>query len=247
MKIASYMHDSIVDGPGLRFVVFVQGCSRNCPGCHNPETHDPNCGREVTVEELIAEIKKNPLTQGVTISGGEPFDQAKECTELSRAVTDLGMKVWVYTGYTYEQILEKGDFDWDMLLDNTNVLVDGAFIEEQKSYEAKFRGSKNQRIIDVQSSLNLEELVLWEPSERDTEIIYYGCQIDAVEHEPESIHHLVEGNVEEVDLYIKTIGSRKEYRYGPHWVATQLWFEGGYPTPEEAKKAWEAYEKSKHL
>lgn len=168
MRIASYMHDSIVDGPGLRFVVFVQGCSRNCPGCHNPETHDPNGGREVSVNDLAAEMLKNPLCEGLTISGGEPFDQAWECALLAMEAAKAGKSTWVYTGYKWEDIKRQAgdDNDWDALLICADVVVDGPFVEELKSYEARFRGSTNQRLINVSPSLWTDEPVLWEPKDR---------------------------------------------------------------------------------
>ena len=161
MRIASFTHDSIVDGPGLRFVVFVQGCSRNCPGCHNPDTHDPHGGREVYVRELLAEIKKNPLIKGLTISGGEPLDQALDCARLAWQAKKLDLDVWVYTGYRYEDVEEARLPEWDALLEWTDVLVDGPFVEGLKTYDAKFMGSINQRLVDVQKSLEAGRVVLW--------------------------------------------------------------------------------------
>lgn len=171
MRIANIVQDSIVDGPGLRFVVFVQGCSHGCKGCHNPGTHDPAGGYEMSVDEILEMIRKNPLVQGVTISGGEPFDQAEECLELAHGVWEMGLKLWVYTGYTFEQLWTRSidEFEVDLLLDQIDVLVDGPFIESQKSYDLKWRGSRNQRLIDMQESLDELKIVLWEPSPRDTE------------------------------------------------------------------------------
>lgn len=162
MRIADIVNDSIVDGPGLRFTVFVQGCSRNCPGCHNPHTHDPKGGREETLENIISMFDKNILVEGITISGGEPFDQASACAKLAWLVHRRGRTVWTYTGYTYEQILQAVNPDWYRLLAETDVLVDGPFIENCKSYELHFRGSKNQRLIDVQKTLRSGNIVLWE-------------------------------------------------------------------------------------
>lgn len=165
MRIANIVQDSIVDGPGLRFVVFVQGCTHGCKGCHNPDTHDPGGGREMSVGEILEMIWKNPLVSGLTISGGEPFDQAWDCSQLARAASDMGLDVWVYTGYRYEDIVAANLPEWDRLLMLTDVLVDGPFIESQKSYEAKFRGSTNQRLIDMGWTAIGGEIVLWEPPE----------------------------------------------------------------------------------
>ncbi len=161
MRIANTVSDSIVDGPGLRFTVFTQGCPHRCPGCHNPETHDPAGGREVSVEELSAQMVKNPLTDGLTLSGGDPFCQATECAALARLARERGLNVWVYTGYTYERLLE-GDLPGALeLLEQTDVLVDGPFLLVQKSYEALFRGSSNQRLIDVKASRAAGTVILW--------------------------------------------------------------------------------------
>ncbi|WP_130870354.1 anaerobic ribonucleoside-triphosphate reductase activating protein [Intestinimonas massiliensis (ex Afouda et al. 2020)] len=161
MRIANTVSDSIVDGPSLRFTVFTQGCPHHCPGCHNPDTHDPAGGREVTVAELGAQMVKNPLTDGLTLSGGEPFCQAADCAALARIAREKGLNVWTYTGYTYERLLE-GDLPGALeLLDQTDVLVDGPFLLAEKSYEALFRGSANQRLIDVKQSRAAGHAVLW--------------------------------------------------------------------------------------
>ena len=161
MRIANTVSDSIVDGPGLRFTVFTQGCPHRCPGCHNPSTHDPAGGREVSVAELAAELWGNPLTDGLTISGGEPFFQAAECAELARLAREKGLNVWVYTGYTYEELI-RGNLPGALeLLAQADVLVDGPFLQAEKSYSALFRGSANQRLIDVPGSQALGRVVLW--------------------------------------------------------------------------------------
>lgn len=161
MRIANTVSDSIVDGPGLRFTVFTQGCPHHCPGCHNPDTHDPAGGREVSVSELAEQMVKNPLTDGLTLSGGEPFCQAADCAALARLAHEKGLNVWTYTGYTYERLLE-GDLPGALeLLDQTDVLVDGPFLLAEKSYEALFRGSANQRLIDVRQSKAAGHVVLW--------------------------------------------------------------------------------------
>ena len=161
MRIANVVSDSIVDGPGLRFTVFTQGCPHHCPGCHNPETHDPAGGRAVTVEELAEQMLSNPLTDGLTLSGGEPFDQAGECAALAARAKESGLNVWAYTGYPYETLLEKENPDVLALLAQVDVLVDGPFVESLKSYDALFRGSTNQRLIDVAQSRASGAVVLW--------------------------------------------------------------------------------------
>ncbi|MDY3014456.1 MAG: anaerobic ribonucleoside-triphosphate reductase activating protein [Evtepia sp.] len=162
MRIANVVNDSIVDGHGLRFTVFTQGCPHHCPGCHNPDTHDPAGGREASQEELLAAMEKNPLIEGLTLSGGEPFQQAEACAALAAAVRQKGWNVWTYTGYRYETLLAAGDPHWDALLRQTDVLVDGPFLQEEKSYELHFRGSRNQRLIDVPASLAQGKVILWE-------------------------------------------------------------------------------------
>ena len=162
MRIANTVNDSIVDGHGLRFTVFTQGCPHHCPGCHNPGTHDAAGGREATLEELVEQMKKNPLIEGITLSGGEPFVQAAACADLARAAHGLGLNVWTYTGYLFEHLRDAGDPAWTALLAETDVLVDGPFLQKEKSYELHFRGSRNQRLIDVPASLAQGKVVLWE-------------------------------------------------------------------------------------
>lgn len=161
MRIANTVNDSIVDGPGLRFTVFTQGCPHHCPGCHNPDTHDPQGGTEIPVEDLVDRMGRNPLIQGLTLSGGEPFAQAADCVRLARAAHAVGWTVWTYTGYLFETILAKDDPAWRALLEETDVLVDGPFLEKEKSYELRFRGSRNQRLIQVRESLAQGKAVLW--------------------------------------------------------------------------------------
>ena len=161
MKIAGTVQDSIVDGPGLRFAVFTQGCPHKCDGCHNPETHDISGGEEKPVDEIIADMRKNPLTDGLTLSGGEPFLQAADCAALARAAKADGLNVWIYSGWTYEQLLEmsKRDNDVATLLDIIDVLVDGRFEASLRSLELRFRGSSNQRIIDMNATRSAGEAV----------------------------------------------------------------------------------------
>ena len=165
MRIANTVSDSIVDGPGLRFTVFTQGCPHHCPGCHNPGTHDPAGGHEVTVEELARQMAGNPLTDGLTLSGGEPFLQAADCAALARTAKARGLDVWTYTGYTWETLSAAGDPDWEALLAATDVLVDGPFLEDRRSYSALFRGSDNQRLIDLNRTREAGRPVLWTRSD----------------------------------------------------------------------------------
>ena len=161
MRIASYIQDSIVDGPGLRFTLFTQGCPHRCPGCHNPQTHDPGGGSEMSVGEIVGLILKNPLTDGVTFSGGEPFAQAEDCAAIARAVRAKGLDVWAYSGYTFEQLLAGTD-GMRELLSLCDVLVDGPFVLAERSLSLRWRGSANQRVIDVPRSLAEGRAVLFE-------------------------------------------------------------------------------------
>ena len=148
IRIAGTVDDSIVDGPGIRYTVFVQGCSHHCPGCHNPHTHDFAGGRVVDTEEIVAQMRGNPLLDGLTLSGGEPFEQPDACAELARQAHALGLNVWCYTGYKYEQLLA-GDASRQALLSELDVLVDGPFLLAERSLDLLYRGSRNQRLIDV--------------------------------------------------------------------------------------------------
>ena len=164
MRTAGFMDDSIVDGPGLRFTVFTQGCPHGCPGCHNPESHDFAGGEEKDTDEVIAMIEDNPLLDGVTFSGGDPFCQSAACAVIAKAARGMGLNIWSYSGWTFEALLEKAKNEPEVLelLKLTDVLVDGPFIMAQKSLDVKWRGSKNQRLIDVAASLAAGTAVLWE-------------------------------------------------------------------------------------
>lgn len=153
IRIAGITEDSIVDGPGLRLTVFVQGCKHGCKGCHNPQTHDPNGGKGIDTNRIIDMMYKNPILHGVTLSGGEPFNQAMACYDIAQAAKQMGLNVWCYTGYTWEAIYELYKSIYLPLLDYVDVLVDGPYIESQRTLELPWRGSKNQRLIDVQESL----------------------------------------------------------------------------------------------
>lgn len=143
--------ESIVDGPGFRYVVFVQGCPHHCPGCHNPQSHPFEGGTPRTAEDLFAEFSANPLLSGVTLSGGEPFCQAKALCELAALVKQAGKTVVAYSGYTLEQLLEKAKDEPHILqlLRLCDTLIDGPYIESKRNLELLFRGSENQRILDM--------------------------------------------------------------------------------------------------
>lgn len=162
LRLAGVIRESIVDGPGWRFVVFVQGCPHHCKNCQNPGTWGFDGGYETTVENIMKAVKEDKLLTGVTLSGGEPFTQAKELAVLARKVREAGLDVMSFSGYTYEELVNGATVDngWFDLLSELSLLVDGKFIEEQKSLELKFRGSRNQRIIDVRESLKVGHAVL---------------------------------------------------------------------------------------
>ncbi|MDD3766634.1 MAG: anaerobic ribonucleoside-triphosphate reductase activating protein [Eubacteriales bacterium] len=160
LRIAATVQDSIVDGPGLRYVVFTQGCPHRCEGCHNPDTFDYDGGYEVDVDELVGDIDKNPILDGVTFSGGEPVIQADALLPLAKAVKDRGLHLMLYSGYTFEQILKiKAGAK---LLGYVDILVDGPFELDKKSLDLTFRGSFNQRVIDVPKSLKKRQAVLYD-------------------------------------------------------------------------------------
>lgn len=166
IRLAAYLQpDSIVDGEGVRTVVWTQGCPHHCPGCHNASTWDFNDGALIDVEDVITELKKIKNQDGITLSGGDPVCQAEACYEISKAAHSMGLNVWCYTGFTYEQMLLNPKAR--KLLEQIDVLVDGKFVQEEKSYDIYFRGSRNQRIIDVPKSLETEQVVFVEKYMKD--------------------------------------------------------------------------------
>ena len=160
---------SIVDGPGIRFGVFVQGCTHHCPKCHNPKSQPHKGGVPTSVGDIIKEFEEADSCAGVTLSGGEPFEQAEGLAELACALKEKGINVWCYSGYLFEDLIAiangedaAGASEYcnknhaqgvNKLLHNLDVLVDGEFQNDLKSYDALYRGSKNQRLIDVPKSL----------------------------------------------------------------------------------------------
>lgn len=161
VRIAGIIKESIVDGPGIRMVVFAQGCRHKCPGCHNPETHSFDGGTLVEVGSIIEQAKRNPLLDGLTFSGGEPFEQAAAFAVLAREAKKLNLDIMTYTGYTYEYLVENAmkHRGWEELLDETDILVDGRFELEKRNLLLKFRGSENQRIIDLKRTRAENRLV----------------------------------------------------------------------------------------
>lgn len=155
--------DSIVDGEGIRTVIWTQGCIHNCKGCHNPETHSFDKGLLIEIKEINNALSTLKGQTGITFSGGDPMCQPKECNEIAKYAKSLGLNIWCYTGYTYEKLLEMSNDKKEYLefLKNIDVLVDGPFILSQKSFDVKFRGSKNQRLIDVVKSLQEGKTVLY--------------------------------------------------------------------------------------
>ncbi|MGN0622958.1 MAG: anaerobic ribonucleoside-triphosphate reductase activating protein [Oscillospiraceae bacterium] len=164
LRIAGLVGESIVDGPGFRFTVFTQGCPHNCEGCHNPQTHDFNGGYDIDTDEIYEKIIKDPLLDGVTFSGGDPFCQCKPLAELAKKIHEFDgfkLNVIAYTGYTYEYLVSHADEEngYMELLEQCDYLIDGRFVLSQRSLELKFRGSRNQRFIDVKKSLQKGEAV----------------------------------------------------------------------------------------
>ena len=164
LKIAGIIRESIVDGPGIRFVVFTQGCSHRCPGCHNPQTHDPEGGNWLSTDRILEEIDKNPLLKGVTFSGGEPFEQPRAMAELAKGVMERDLDLVTYSGYTFEELLQMAEEDEDIryILEHCRMLIDGRFQLENKTLALPFRGSTNQRLIDVQASLEAGTVIEFE-------------------------------------------------------------------------------------
>ena len=159
LNLAGITGDSIVDGPGIRTTVFCQGCPHHCPGCHNPETWEFGCGTDMDEETVLEIIQSNPLCRGVTFSGGEPFSQAAAFAKLGRLLKERGYEVASYSGATFEELMA-GTAAQRALLETLDILIDGPFLLEQRSLELNFRGSKNQRVLNVPESLKAGRAVL---------------------------------------------------------------------------------------
>ncbi|MCX7695171.1 MAG: anaerobic ribonucleoside-triphosphate reductase activating protein [Caloramator sp.] len=157
LRIAGINRESLVDGPGIRYVIFSQGCIHNCRGCHNKDTHPLDGGYEVDLEYLYNDIVKNKFIDGVTFSGGDPLIQADKFSILAKMLKEKNINIICYTGYVFEDIINQKDKK--ELLKNIDVLIDGPFIQEKKTLKKSFVGSSNQRIIDVKKSLENNKVV----------------------------------------------------------------------------------------
>lgn len=159
LRIAGIEQESITDGQGLRYTIFTQGCVHNCKGCHNKETHSLTGGYFKNIDGIVREVVDNPMIDGITLSGGDPFLQVDACIalikKLKKEVSDLN--VWAYSGYTYEELLNNEEKI--RLLNEIDVLVDGRYDCNKRSLTTKFRGSTNQRIIDVKQSLDKNKII----------------------------------------------------------------------------------------
>lgn len=160
IRIAGIVNDSIVDGPGIRLTVFFQGCVHQCLNCHNPETHDLNGGYLIDINEIIEKVKNNPLLDGITLSGGDPLLQVDGVIELSKRCKELGLNVVCYTGFTFEELKKFKDFD--RIVQDIDYLIDGKYVDSLRDLSLKYRGSSNQRIIDIKKSLSSGQIILCE-------------------------------------------------------------------------------------
>jgi anaerobic ribonucleoside-triphosphate reductase activating protein len=149
VRLAGVVDESVVDGPGVRLVVFAQGCPHRCRGCHNPHTWDFGGGTEVSVEQILRRAETNPILSGITLSGGEPFAQAPGFARLAREARRRGLSIVTYTGYTWEQLISSPASGVRDLLLATDILIDGPFIQALADPGLAYRGSRNQRIIQV--------------------------------------------------------------------------------------------------
>ena len=165
---------SIVDGTGIRAVIWTQGCSHNCPGCHNPETHSFKDGFVVDTSEIKEEIKQLTTEEGITFSGGDPIMQVDACLDIAKTIKAEGLNIWCYTGYTFEELMDMAKTKPSILefLNLVDILVDGRFVLKEKSLNLKFRGSRNQRLIDVQKTLEKGEVVLLNEYEYNEEELF---------------------------------------------------------------------------
>ncbi len=159
LNLGGLVPESVVDGPGIRFVVFAQGCPHNCPQCFNAALQDYAPGKLVTVQEIVTMLEQYK-SHSITFSGGDPFEQVQGFTELAKMCRTKNFSIWSYTGYTYEELLE--DKQRRLLLQEIDVLVDGRFVIAQKDISLFYRGSSNQRLIDVQASLSQGSVVLFD-------------------------------------------------------------------------------------
>jgi anaerobic ribonucleoside-triphosphate reductase activating protein len=162
IRLHGIVKESITDGPGIRLTIFTQGCPHQCDGCHNPTSHSFTDGFVRQTAQLLQEIMANPLLDGISLSGGEPFMQAAECAELAAGAQAAGLHVMAFTGYTWEELLEQAPnrIGWQDFLKRIDILIDGRFEKNQRSLDLRFRGSRNQRAIDVPASLRQGQAIL---------------------------------------------------------------------------------------
>ena len=167
LRIAGTVNDSIVDGPGIRYTIFTQGCPHHCLGCHNPQTHDFAGGQDADVEKILEEIFNNPILSGVTFSGGEPFCQAEALLPIAEAIKKKGKHLMIYTGYLLEHLQKMENAGVQRLLELADVIVDGPFILAEKNLTLSYRGSENQRVIDMVKTRKSGEVVLYRSEYED--------------------------------------------------------------------------------
>jgi anaerobic ribonucleoside-triphosphate reductase activating protein len=162
MRLSGITPESFIDGPGLRIVIFAQGCPHQCPRCQNPETWDSNAGEEMTVKQLLRILKRYKKNKrGITISGGEPFLQAAELAQTAWAAHQMGWDVVTYTGFRCEQLLADTDDGIQALLRASDIIIDGKYIHELRDIGLQFRGSSNQRVIDMAATRESGRIMLW--------------------------------------------------------------------------------------
>lgn len=172
LQVFGLVPDSIVDGPGLRYGIFVQGCSHGCPGCHNPESQPREGGTAFSIQSIYEDICANKLIKGVTFSGGEPFEQPEACAVLAKRLKGDGYDIWAYSGYTFDALKRKSEENPAIrdFLEFIDVLVDGPYVEALHSYELDWRGSSNQRIIDMPKTLASDKIVEWKAPSFEIEL-----------------------------------------------------------------------------
>lgn len=183
IRLAAYLQsDSIVDGEGIRTVIWTQGCPHNCLQCHNPETHDYNGGALIDLEEVYEIIDGLEGQDGITFSGGDPFVQPRECAEIAKYARNKGYNIWAYTGFAFEQLIEMSKKNNSVMdfLKEIDVLIDGKFMLDKKSFDVVFRGSSNQRIIDVKKSLEQGEVVLIKKYDKSEDLVSNRMKVQGV-------------------------------------------------------------------
>ncbi len=160
LRVAGIVKESVVDGPGFRYVIFAQGCIHGCKGCHNPDTHALDGGYVVDTDSLYEDIKQSRYIDGVTFSGGEPFLQSEAFIHIAEKLKESNINIVCYTGFAFEELLAGKDESRSRLLGLVDMLIDGPYMEELRDIGLAFRGSKNQRIIDVRASLREQRVIL---------------------------------------------------------------------------------------